>query len=242
MATSKQSTNFKIWAVDNVVYGPVDLPTLVGWVKEERVTEDTWIHAAPNDRWQKAVKLPELETLFRARGSDDAPVAHAVSASPLAAGKLKPGMLRRVKIFAGMSDAQLEEFIGYFEEVTAPQLSEIVKQGSPGDAMFLVLQGEVRVRVKVRGKESIIATLATGDFFGEMSLFDHGPRSADVVANVDTLLLRISVEAFHRITNEAPEIAAPFLFAISKTLATRIRTGNKRFFDLVDFTRTLRSN
>jgi CRP-like cAMP-binding protein len=59
-------------------------------------------------------------------------------------------------------------------------------------------------------------------------LFDHGPRSADVLANVDSVVLRLSSVAFERLAKEAPALATPFLQATSRTLASRIRADNKR--------------
>jgi CRP-like cAMP-binding protein len=71
-------------------------------------------------------------------------------------------------------------------------------------------------------------TFSPGDIFGEMALFDQGPRSADVVANVDSALLKLTATAFQRLTREAPSLATPFLQATSRTLAARIRADNKR--------------
>ncbi len=237
MATGAGGEGFKIWAVDNQVYGPVELPVLVGWIKEERVTAGTWIFSDRDEAWQKAAKVPELQMFFRkndAPESGAAPVAGAAGKPPSA---IKPGSLRRVKIFADMSDEQLERFIQFMEVVPVRQWSELVKQGEIGDAMFLVLEGELRVRLMIGGKETALVTLSPGEFFGEISLFDHGPRSADVVANNDSVLLKISAASFEKMLAEAPELAAPFLFAMSKTLTARIRADNKRYRDSVQFAR-----
>ena len=94
--------------------------------------------------------------------------------------------------------------------------------------MFLILEGELRARMMIGGKETILATFGAGEFFGDMSLFDHGPRSADVIANQDSTVLKISALAFDRLTREAPALATPFLQATAKTLAARIRADNKR--------------
>ena len=117
------------------------------------------------------------------------------------------------------------------------QFAEIVKQNQPGDAMFLILEGELRVRMMISGKESILATLNAGDFFGEISLFDHGPRSADVLANSESTLLKINSSAFQRLVQEAPDLAAPFLVNMGKTLTSRIRADNRRFRDSIAFVR-----
>src|SRR6185436_1640288 len=99
-------------------------------------------------------------------------------------------------------------------------------QGEVGDAMYLILEGELRVRINVMGKETILTTLGIGEFFGDISLFDHGPRSADVVANSDSVLLKISSSAFDQLAKAAPEIATPFLRAVGQTMSARIRADN----------------
>ena len=128
-------------------------------------------------------------------------------------------------------------FATFMEVEKVPQWAVIVKQGDCGDAMYLILQGELRVRIDVAGKETILTTLGIGDFFGDISLFDQGPRSADVVANVDSTLLKVSSSAIDQLAKEAPEIATPFLLAIGKTLTARIRADNKRYGDSVKFSR-----
>jgi CRP/FNR family cyclic AMP-dependent transcriptional regulator len=97
----------------------------------------------------------------------------------------------------------------------------------------LILEGELRVRINVAGKETILTTLSIGDFFGDVSLFDHGPRSADVVANTDSLLLKISSSAFDQLAKAHPELATPFLRGVGQTLSARIRADNKRYGDSV---------
>jgi CRP-like cAMP-binding protein len=146
-------------------------------------------------------------------------------------------MLRRVKALADLSDSQLERFLQFMEPQQTRQWTQIVKQGEPGDGMFLVLEGELRVRLMINGKETILATLGPGECFGEMSLFDRGARSADVLANNDSVLLKVSGEAFDKLRLEAPELAAPMLHAIGRILAGRIRADNKRIKDSVSFAR-----
>ncbi|MBI3415930.1 MAG: cyclic nucleotide-binding domain-containing protein [Verrucomicrobia bacterium] len=239
MATDESKTGYKIWATDNVVYGPVGLTTLVGWVQEERVTAATWIYSEQKDAWAKTADLAELQPVLRAlkRAAGD----KSSDTTVLVPG-VRPGMLRRVKILAEMNDQQLGRFVQFMEVQKIRQFAEVVKQGSHGDAMFLVLEGELRVRLLVNGKETTIATLATGEFFGEMSLFDQGPRSADVLANHDSTLLKISAAAFQRLMRDAPDLYAPFLLAICKTLTARIRADDKRLHDAVALNRGTRAN
>lgn len=234
MADDTSGAGFKIWGMDNVVYGPVELPMLISWVKDERVTPTTWIFSEKDDCWRKGAQLPELQMFFQPKTAS----AKAGPDASLSLAGIKPGSLRRVKIFADMAESQLERFVHFMEVQPVRQWTEIVKQGQHGDAMYLVLEGELRVRMMISGKETILVTLGVGEFFGEISLFDHGPRSADVVANHDSLLLKISAEAFQKLLSGAPDLAAPFLFAICKTLTSRIRADNKRYRDSVNFART----
>jgi hypothetical protein len=233
MAAIATETGFIVWGLDHAAYGPVELPTLVSWVKDERVTTDTWIYAATNSSWQRASDVPELQMFFRSRPGG----AQASMAGVTTPRGFDPRALRRIKILGGMTDDQLERFSQFVEAEKVPQWSVIVKQGDPGDSMYLILEGELRARINVMGNETILATLSAGEFFGDISLFDHGPRSADVVANTDSLVVKITAVAFDRLAEEAPEIATPFLRAVGRTLSARIRTDNKRYGDSVKFSR-----
>jgi CRP-like cAMP-binding protein len=232
-----QSVHYHIWAADNVVYGPVELPTLVAWIKDERVLADTWIFDAQNDRWLKAAQLPELQLFFQKKS---APAANPETEQPtwVFRKRVTPGMLRRVKALSELTDSQLERFVHFMEPEEVRQWAQIVRQGEMDDGMFLVLEGELRVRLMINGKETILATLGPGECFGEIALFDRGPRSADVLANKDSVLLKVTREGFDKLRLEAPELAAPMLHAIARTLASRIRADNKRIKDSVTFART----
>jgi CRP-like cAMP-binding protein len=219
-AQPETSNTFFIWGIDDSPYGPVELPVLVNWIKDERVLADTWIFSRKGGSWQRAADIAELKMFFKEKPAQ--PPAGTTTRA------LTPGSLRRIKILADLNDAQLEHLIDYMELQRVPQWSVVVRQGDPGDAMYLIMEGELRARVVIGDQEMILSTLGTGEFFGDISLFDHGPRSADVVANVDSSLIRISSTAFNRLTREAPALATPFLQATSRTLAARIRADNKR--------------
>lgn len=226
MASVSTDTGFIVWGADWSPYGPVELPTLVSWVRDERVTADTWIFDGRNGSWVKAGEMVEMQMFFRGKSRNGMEDLAAVSG-------LAPRALRRIKILAGMNDEQLSRFAQFMEVEKVPQWSVIVKQGDCGNSMYLILEGELRVRLNMGGKETILATMGVGEFFGDISLFDGGPRSADVVANTDSLLLKISSSALDELAREAPELATPFLRAIGRTLTARIRADNKRYGDSV---------
>ena len=224
MSKLQTDNDFIIWGIDDAPYGPVELPILADWVKDERVLKETWVFSQRSETWQRASDIPELKQFFDREAAAQT-ASHPVRVAPAG---LKPGSLRRIKILAGLSDVQLEQLIHFMELQSMSQWSVVVKQGEPGDAMYLILDGELRARTMSGGKETILATFGPGDFFGDMSLFDHGPRSADVVANVDSTVLKFSTTDFNRLMLEAPNLAAPFLQATAKTMAARIRADNKR--------------
>jgi hypothetical protein len=111
---------YRIWAADNVVYGPVELPALIAWVKDERVTGETWVYDSQNDRWRKAANIPELQLFFRKKTSGSAADVQVDKAM------ITPGMLRRVKALAELSDDQLVRFVHFMEPMSVRQWAHIV--------------------------------------------------------------------------------------------------------------------
>ena len=212
----EQPASYFIWGVDDSPYGPVELSMLLDWINEGRVIADTWVYEKSADAWGKASQFPELKAHFGKAGN-------ATTDSGLT-----PSMLRRIKILGHLKDSQLAHLCDFIEMHQAEAHSILFRQGDIGDAMYLVLSGELRARVINGGNESILATFKTGDFFGDMALFDNGPRSADVVSSTESTLLKISAANFFRLIREAPALATPFLQATVRTLSSRIRADNKR--------------
>jgi hypothetical protein len=232
MNDENPSLGFFVWGLDHAAYGPVELPTLVAWIKDQRVLADSWLFDQRTKRWQVAGEVAELRPVFGRRAR---PTAASTAAAAADAAQLKPGALRRVKILASFTEPQLERFAQFMQAEKVRQWATVVKQGDMSDAMYLILDGELRVRINVDGAEKILTTLGVGEFFGDIALFDRGPRSADVVANADSVVLKVSSSAFDRLCKEAPEIATPFLVAVGKTLTSRIRADNKRYHDTLRF-------
>lgn len=226
MNSGSSEPMYRVWDGGSAIHGPVNLPGLTDWVNARRAQANSWIYVEPPGRWVRAADLPELKVFF---GTRRQPAEE--SASPARAMGVTPEVLRRIKILAQMDDSQLERFLDFIEVLSVDTAGLIVRRGSHGDAMYLLLEGEVRARIVVDGKESLLRTLAFGDFFGEISLLDQGPRSADVVANEPSVLLKLSAQAFERMRNEAPDVALSFLFNISRSVVTRMRVLTKRYND-----------
>ena len=235
MSEASSNAGFTVWAADRTPHGPMDLIKVVSWVKSGQIVAGTWIFDSRNATWERAANVPELQMFFQAR-------AHLTPARVEIVGAAEAidiRALRRIKLLSYFTDEQLERFTQFVVAEQMPLQAVIVKQGDCGNAMYVILEGELSVRMNVGGLETELATLGMGDFFGDFGLFDQGPRSASVVARTSCLLLKISVEAFERMSHEATDLATPFLRAIAKTLAARIRAGNKHRGEAVKFSHAL---
>ena len=144
---------------------------------------------------------------------------------------LSPSQLRRLKVLADFSEDQLELFVSLVEPVQVKPNRVVVKRTDKGDCMYLLLEGEVRVSNTVEGRETILANLETGDFFGEICLFDEGARSADVIANRDCTLLKITKQAFDDMIIQHPAIGALFLRSMFRVVVSRLRHMDKKYVD-----------
>ena len=105
--------------------------------------------------------------------------------------------LRRVPLFADLTPEELTRVGDATRERSYPKNSVIVFEDDPGDALYVVVQGHVKVvLIGEDGREVILSVLGEGDFFGEMALIDDQPRSAHVIAMEDANLLVLRKKSF----------------------------------------------
>ncbi|HMJ65969.1 MAG TPA: cyclic nucleotide-binding domain-containing protein [Candidatus Binatia bacterium] len=219
-----QAETYKVWAIDNMVYGPIDLTTLIGWVQEGRVVPDTWVHMAgdsvgPSGHWWRAKDLAPLREHF---------VGVTDTAYIPRLGSVRPEELRQFALFSGLSNDDVEQFLHFSKLHEAVPGEVIIKKGTPCDAAYFVVSGQVRARLLVGLEDITLARIAPGEFFGELGMFIQSTRTADVVADVDTRLLRVTAQAFQLMIRQIPRLAAPLLFVISKSMAHRIADDNRK--------------
>ncbi len=219
--------SYKVWAADDVVYGPIDFPLLSQWVREARVARDNWVFTEQSDSWARAADLPELGLHFQEVDGMLEPGTINASVDPLIPG-VPVGTLQQVEIFKNMTDRQRGRFAQCMEVQKFAKFENLVQEGDPGGALYLVLEGVVRVRKMISGREDVLVTLGAGEMFGEMSLFDDAKRSADIVANSDGVMLRLSLDVMQRMVDKQPEVVVPFLVEMAKKMADRIRADNER--------------
>jgi CRP/FNR family transcriptional regulator, cyclic AMP receptor protein len=139
-------------------------------------------------------------------------------------------VLRQVPLFESLSEADLQSFAELVRERSYPRGSVIVFEEDPGDALYVVAAGQVKVvLVAEDGREVILSVLGPGSFFGEMAILDEGPRSAHVIAMEESNLLILRRDDFHARLRAMPEVAISLLKEISR----RLRRADEKIGSLV---------
>jgi CRP-like cAMP-binding protein len=224
------NVNYLAWGADDIAYGPLELPALVRWIQLGRVVANSWVFREKDRVWSRASDLDELKLLFKSKLPPGATAAAATTG-------IKPGSLRRIKMLAHLYERLLASLLSYLEVVSVKQFGTVVRKGENGDALFMVLEGELRARLTIDEKETTLTTMGVGECFGEVAIVDQGPRSADVIANQNSVLIKVSSEALMKMFAEAPALAAPFMLALTRVIAQRVRRLTKRYEDSVHFSR-----
>lgn len=128
-------------------------------------------------------------------------------------------LLRQVSIFKGLDDHALNVLSHSLRPQEYGKDGLIVSQDDHGDALYIIESGRVKVVLYGEsGREMILTMFRAGDFFGEMSLLDGQPRSANVLAMEEARLLVLSREDFLRALREVPAVAANILAEMSMRL------------------------
>ncbi len=143
--------------------------------------------------------------------------------------------LKRTVLFSEFTTEEIDEFIELCDASSASAGEVIVRQDDMGDCMYVLVSGEASVVHHSGGRDIDLATLKEGDFFGELALVDEGPRSADVCAVTDCVLLRITQAVISAVAGVYPTAAFKFLIAIGRIMVTRLRKSNQRYVDSLLF-------
>lgn len=120
--------------------------------------------------------------------------------------------LKEVPLFEGCSQRQLRSVAKIARVFDVAAGTVLTRAGEPGDEFFLILDGTARAEVSAEKQ----ASLHPGEFFGEMSLLDGGPRSATVVADTPVRLLVISRRHFSMLLKEVPGLTQTLLVTLSR--------------------------
>jgi CRP/FNR family transcriptional regulator, cyclic AMP receptor protein len=138
--------------------------------------------------------------------------------------------LARAGIFQGVEPAAAEALAQSLEPVEFGRGQEIFAEGQPGDRLYIILSGKVKIgRRAPDGRENLLSVQGPSDMFGELSIFDPGPRTSSATAVTEVKAVSLDRPALREWINKRPEIAEQLL----RVLARRLRRTNNMLADLI---------
>lgn len=139
---------------------------------------------------------------------------------------MNPEELRQIDVLRMIDTEALTRLALALEEKSYREGDTVFGEGDPGDSMYFILRGRVRIEKQARSTTATgktLAVLEAGDYFGEMALLDQEPRSAAAVAIGPVTLLRLSKSAFDQIQGGSSPAGISILFGMIRTSSERIR-------------------
>ena len=128
-------------------------------------------------------------------------------------------VLAKSGLFQGIEPAAAQSAAAQFEYIDIPRGRVIFHEGEPGDSLYVVLDGKVKLgRKSADGRENLVAVLGPSDQFGELSLFDPGPRTATATIVTDARLAKLPKAALQKWATERPQIAMQLLRVVARRL------------------------
>ncbi|MEO6791954.1 MAG: Crp/Fnr family transcriptional regulator [Ornithinibacter sp.] len=139
-------------------------------------------------------------------------------------------VVRRAPLFAALDEQVAESLISTMSPGHMERGDVLFHEGDPGDRLYVIGEGKIKLgRSSSDGRENLLAILGPGEMFGELSLFDPGPRTATATAIAETQVLSMSHQQLGEFLRERPGVATTLLAA----LARRLRRTNESLADLV---------
>jgi len=127
----------------------------------------------------------------------------------------KMELIRKAPLFARCSRTEMKEIVKLADEIDLREGKEMTREGSPGREFFVLLEGTADVKKNSRK----VNTLGPGDFFGEIALISHAPRTATVIATSPVRALVITDRSFRRLLDDSPQVKTKVMEAMAMRLA-----------------------
>ncbi len=127
----------------------------------------------------------------------------------------KEDLIRKVPLFSRCSGGEIREIAKLADEIDLKESKEMTREGSAGREFFVILEGTADV-TKAGEK---VNTLGPGDFFGEIALVSHEPRTATVTATSPVRALVVTDRSFRRLLEDSPSIKTNVMEAMAERLA-----------------------
>lgn len=136
-------------------------------------------------------------------------------------------LIKQSAIFADLTDDELSHITEICEEQKFKSGATLFKEGEPGNRLYIIADGEVRISRDIPGSgEEALTVLKKGACFGEMSVFDRSERSTDAIANKDCTLITITRSDFEIMLDFNRDIAYKILWSVVRMLSQRLRVTN----------------
>jgi CRP-like cAMP-binding protein len=139
-------------------------------------------------------------------------------------------VVRQAPLFAALDDEAAAALQAAMTRREIARGEVLFHEGEPGDRLYVIVEGKIKLgRASGDGRENLLAILGPGEMFGELSLFDPGPRNATATAVADTALIGVGTDELTTWLNGRPDVARQLL----RALARRLRRTNEALADLV---------
>jgi len=136
-------------------------------------------------------------------------------------------LIKQSAIFADLDEQELERIAEVCQEQKFQSAQTIFKEGDPGNRLYIIAEGEVRISRQVPGSgEEALTVLKEGSCFGEMAVFDRSDRSTDAIANKDCRLITITRSDFEMLLDFDRDLAYKVLWSVVRLLSERLRITN----------------
>jgi len=156
-----------------------------------------------------------------------------------------PAFFRKISLFQDLDDREIEEVLDRTKPRKFPAGAEIIREGEPGDSMYIMISGEVEITKQLTlvldedtPKERVMIRLKAEDgvYFGEMSLLENDTRSATVTASTDCQLLELYQQDFLELIRHDTAMGVKLMLHLAQLLSRHLRKTNQ---DVVKLTTAL---
>lgn len=139
-------------------------------------------------------------------------------------------ILSRAGIFQGVEPTAVQDLIGQLDTVKFPRGTTIFDEGEPGDQLYIIISGKVKLaRHAADGRENLLTVMGPSDMFGELSIFDPGPRTSSAICVTEVVCATMNSTMLHDWIGQHPQISEQLL----RVLARRLRRTNNSLADLI---------
>ena len=138
--------------------------------------------------------------------------------------------MKKAPLFAALDDEASSTLMASMTQTRLERGDVLFTEGDQGDRLYVIREGKIKLgRRSADGRENLVAILGPGEMFGELSLFDPGPRTMTATAVAETQLLGIGNDDLNGLLEGRPRVAKVLLAALAK----RLRRTNENLADLV---------